>query len=119
MLRNTFKLKFTSILSSKKNLKNHLILCKKITKMPISYPKVRRDESIVESFHGVEVNFYFRILIAYFLIVCNINQIKDPYRWLEDPDSQETKKFVEEQNKLTNEFLNKCKYRTNIKNRFT
>lgn len=63
MLRNitslSFKLKLTSILSNKQILKNQLILCKKITKMPISYPKVRRDESIVENFHGVEVNFFF------------------------------------------------------------
>jgi len=61
------------------------------------YPSVRRDETIVENFHGVD--------------------IKDPYRWLEDPDSEETKKFVEEQNVLTNKFLEQCKYKTAIRDR--
>ncbi|CAF0839961.1 unnamed protein product, partial [Brachionus calyciflorus] len=65
----------------------------------IKYPLVRRDETIVENFHGIE--------------------IKDPYRWLEDPESEETKKFVDEQNELTNSFLDQCKYRSNIKAKLT
>jgi prolyl oligopeptidase len=32
--------------------------------------------------------------------------VADPYRWLEDPDSEETLKWIEAQNKLTQDFVN-------------
>ncbi|KAJ9065455.1 hypothetical protein DSO57_1019495 [Entomophthora muscae] len=56
------------------------------------YPNVRRDLQCKDSLHGQEV--------------C------DPYRWLEDPDSAETKEFVEAQNKVTEEYLSKNKEKT-------
>jgi prolyl oligopeptidase len=34
--------------------------------------------------------------------------VADPYRYLEDPDSAETKQFVEEQNKLTMPYIRAC-----------
>ncbi|KAL1493097.1 hypothetical protein ABEB36_011224 [Hypothenemus hampei] len=67
--------------------------------MSFTYPKPRRDESIQDDYFGTIV--------------------KDPYRWLEDPDSEETKKFVEEQNAITHPYLNSCSYKESIKSRIT
>ncbi|MBI5239606.1 MAG: prolyl oligopeptidase family serine peptidase [Elusimicrobia bacterium] len=47
----------------------------------LKYPATRRDESVVDDYFGT--------------------QIKDPYRWLEDDNSAETKAWVEAQNQLT------------------
>jgi len=63
------------------------------------YPKVRRDTGVVETLHG--------------------HTIADPYRWLEDPDSNETKTFVEAQNNLTGPFLRQCPIREKYKSRLT
>lgn len=54
----------------------------------IKYPSIKRDDSHKDSYHG--------------------NEISDPYIWLEDPDSDETKKFVESQNLITQEYLDNC-----------
>eukprot|EP00794_Sanderia_malayensis_P012304 gene12304-13573_t len=62
----------------------------------IEYPKVRRDETCFLDFHG--------------------NKIADPYVWLEDPDSEETKKFVKEQNELTLPYLDGCELKEKLYN---
>ncbi len=43
--------------------------------------------------------------------------VPDPYRWLEDDNSAETAKWVEEQNKVTFAYLEKIPYRQSIKAR--
>lgn len=55
----SLKLKLASNLSNKLILKSKLNHFKRFIKMPINYPKVRRDETIVENFHGIDVNFLF------------------------------------------------------------
>ncbi len=65
-------------------------------KQKLTYPETRKD-NIVDNYFGVEV--------------------ADPYRWLENDTSQEVKKWVEAQNKLTFEYLSKIPYRENIKKR--
>ncbi|CAA0813371.1 Prolyl oligopeptidase family protein [Striga hermonthica] len=66
---------------------------------PLEYPLARRDESVVDDYHGVMVH--------------------DPYRWLEDPDSEETKDFVEKQLKLTNSVLKTCETRERLRDKLT
>lgn len=43
--------------------------------------------------------------------------IKDPYRWLEDDRSAETKEWVESQNKVTQAYLSQIPFRQSIKTR--
>jgi len=44
-------------------------------------------------------------------------QVKDPYRWLEDDNSQATKAWVIAQNKVTQEYLSKIPFRDKVKKR--
>lgn len=62
------------------------------------YPKPRRG-SQVDDYHGTKV--------------------ADPYRWMEDTESAETKAWIEAENKLTNSYLSTIPQREAIKNRLT
>lgn len=64
----------------------------------LKYPKTRRSDHM-DQYHGTEV--------------------ADPYRWLEDPDSDETKAWVEAENKVTFGFLESIPEREPIKQRLT
>ncbi len=46
-------------------------------------------------------------------------KIADPYRWLEDDNSEETKQWVEAENKVTYDYLAKIPFRQQIKDRLT
>jgi prolyl oligopeptidase len=46
-------------------------------------------------------------------------KIHDPYRWLENDTSLETKEWIELQNKITFDYLNRIPYRKKIKDRLT
>ncbi len=65
---------------------------------PNKYPPARKDDQ-VDDYHGVKV--------------------ADPYRWLEDLDSEETRNWVEAQNKLSFGFLDSIPARTTLKDRLT
>ncbi|NND07694.1 MAG: S9 family peptidase [Saprospiraceae bacterium] len=64
----------------------------------VNYPETRED-STEDNYHGTTVS--------------------DPFRWLEDDHSAETKAWVGLQNTVTNEYLSQIPFRTLIKDRLT
>ncbi len=64
----------------------------------IEYPTTKKVDQI-DDYHGTKVS--------------------DPYRWLEDDNSAETKAWVEAQNKVTFAYLNQIPQRAKIKARLT
>ena len=72
--------------------------CKSPDKGNIIYPETKKVD--------IEDN-YFGTVVA------------DPYRWLEDDNSDETSAWVEAQNKVTFAYLNRIPYRDEIKARLT
>src|SRR6476660_9172627 len=46
-------------------------------------------------------------------------KVPDPYRWLEDDNSDETKAWVQSENKVTFDYLSKIPYREEIRTRIT
>uniref|UniRef100_A0A7S4HME6 Prolyl endopeptidase n=1 Tax=Vannella robusta TaxID=1487602 RepID=A0A7S4HME6_9EUKA len=63
------------------------------------YPAARRDDSIKDDFDGTEI--------------C------DPYRWMEDPDGEETKEFVKAQQAVTTPFLESLDSRDEVREKVT
>jgi prolyl oligopeptidase len=49
----------------------------------------------------------------------NGTKVADPYRWLEDPDSPESRKWIEAENKVTFDFLKTIPTLDAIKKRLT
>jgi len=64
----------------------------------ITYPK---------AFKGDSVDTYFG------------HNVADPYRWLEDDNSEETAEWVEAENKITNNYLSDIPFRDQLKERLT
>ena len=72
--------------------------CSAAETTPFTYPQTRKVEH-VDDYNGTKV--------------------ADPYRWLEDDNSAETKAWVEAQNKITFDYLSKIPEREPIKRRLT
>ncbi len=65
---------------------------------PFAYPEARKTDTS-DDYHGVTV--------------------ADPYRWLEDPDSAETRAWVEAENRVTFGYLGAIPARAALKDRLT
>lgn len=71
---------------------------KKNETITLNYPETKKVDTVTDYF-GTEV--------------------KDPYRWLEDDRSEETESWVEAQNEVTFDYLEKIPYRDKLKERLT
>ncbi len=65
----------------------------------VDYPKTHQDTAVVEDYHGTK--------------------IADPYRWLEDDNSEETAAWVNQQNEVTQSYLKKIPFRADVEKRIT
>jgi len=65
---------------------------------PFTYPAARTSD-VTDDYHGTRV--------------------ADPYRWLEDPDSPETRAWVEAENRVTFAFLETIPARSHLRKRLT
>lgn len=63
----------------------------------INYPEVRKDNTVIDDYFGTKV--------------------ADPYRWLEDDNSEETAQWVEAQNNTTFSYLAQIPFRNDIRER--
>lgn len=71
---------------------------KRVSERLFQYPPSRRGK-MVENYHGVPV--------------------PDPFRWLEEPESEETKKWVMAQNELTRQYIDELPQKSHFEQRLT
>lgn len=65
--------------------------------IPVTYPLSRKDTTVSDNYFGAKLS--------------------DPYRWLEDDQSAETKEWVSRQNIVTNGYLSQIPFRDKVKKR--
>ncbi|KAL5984088.1 hypothetical protein ACLOJK_018190 [Asimina triloba] len=90
----------------------------------LQYPLARRDESVVDDYHGVTVPDPYRWYDCNCLLLCfcyrpssrlTMRARLNRGRRLEDPDADEVKDFVDKQSNLTDALLQSCDTREKLK----
>jgi prolyl oligopeptidase len=96
-VRNIFRFAIVAVLTtpSRRSLRVPAIM----HISPSQYPLARRDESVIDDYHG--------------------QKVADPYRWLEDPDATETQDFVSKLNSISRPFLDACNLKPQINKKLT
>ncbi|GJN24765.1 hypothetical protein PR202_gb12527 [Eleusine coracana subsp. coracana] len=74
----------------------------------LSYPPARRDDSVVDDYHGVQVPDPYRWQAP-------THQPTSPTLWLEDPSSKETEEFMDRQVELCEKVLAGCPDAENLR----
>ncbi|MEP7253918.1 MAG: S9 family peptidase, partial [Ginsengibacter sp.] len=77
----------------KNNIFLILMMTSSISYSQIKYPETKKVD---------QVDNYFGTNVA------------DPYRWLEDDNSEETKQWVQAENKVTEDYLSKIPFRAKV-----
>jgi len=75
-----------------------LVMMPMLLAAQLQYPQTRKTDTI-DNYHGT--------------------MVPDPYRWMENDNSDETKAWVQAENKVTNNYLDKIPFRDKIKKRLT
>nr|XP_022911896.1 prolyl endopeptidase-like [Onthophagus taurus] len=75
------------------------VVVRTLRKMSFEYPKARLDDTIKDDYHGI--------------------QVPDPFRWLENPDAEETKEFVDAQNAVTRPYIDSYPLKDKINKKMT
>lgn len=93
-----FLMKYINSIKFINSIENKIPSTKKTSfRMTFNYPKAKR-ESIKENYFGIDVI--------------------DPYRWLEDPDSEETKDFIEKQNEISQNYIRSYEYWNDVREKY-
>jgi prolyl oligopeptidase len=94
---NTFRPQFESMKRILPFLLMSSVACENIEKSSFVYPDTRKDTTVVDDYFGTKV--------------------ADPYRWLEDDNSEETADWVKRQNEVTFGYLKTLPARDKIRQR--
>ncbi len=73
-----------------------LMMISTVSLSQIKYPEIKKTD---------QADNYFGTIVP------------DPYRWLEDDNSEETKKWVADENKVTEGYLSKIPFRNKVQSR--
>lgn len=110
---------FPGELNMSTKLKTSLTLAALLVLTGLSGPAANAETAIKTASVGSSTMVYPQALKADKVDVYNGTSVADPYRWLEDSDSPQTRKWIEAENAITRPFLDSIPERKSIHSRLT